>query len=63
MNYGVRKEKNSLLVFVGFVLLAISHVFFMLPPIIELFFVVAHMTQLLGFLALLIMLLRVTGAR
>jgi hypothetical protein len=63
MNYGVRKERNSLLVFIGFVLLAISHIFFILPPILRLFFVIAHLSQLLGFLALLAMLLRVTGTR
>ena len=63
MNYGIRKERNSLLVFVGFVFLAISHIFFILPPILRLFFVIAHLSQLLGFLALLAMLLRVTGTR
>lgn len=63
MNYGVRKERNSLLVLIGFVLLAISHVFFILPPMNRLFFAIAHVSQLLGFLALLIMLLRVTGTR
>ncbi len=63
MNYGIRRERNSLLVFIGFVLLAVSHIFFILPPILRLFFVIAHLTQLLGFLALLTMLLRVTGTK
>jgi hypothetical protein len=63
MNYAVRKDKNSLLVLIAFVLLAISHVFFILPPFITVFFVIAHLTQLFGFLALLTMLLRVTGTK
>ena len=63
MNYGVRKDRNSLLVLIAFILLAISHVFFILPPFIRLFFVIAHVTQLSGFLALLTMLLRVTGTK
>jgi hypothetical protein len=63
LNYGVRKDRNSLLVLIGFVLLAISHVFFILPPYITVFFVIAHLTQLFGFLALLAMLLRVTRTK
>lgn len=63
MNYSVKKERNSLLVFVGFLLLAISHTFFIFPPIVRLFFVAAHVSQLAGFLALLAMLIRVTKAR
>jgi len=59
MNYSAKKERNSLLVFIGFVLLSVSHIFFILPPIVRLFFVMAHVSQLLGFVALLIMLLRV----
>jgi hypothetical protein len=63
MNYGVRRDRNSLLVFIGFVLLAASHVLFIFPPIIRFFFALAHVTQLLGFLALLTMLLRVTRTK
>jgi len=63
MNYSVKKERNSLLVLIGFVLLAVSHMFFILPPIIRLFFVIAHVSQLLGFVALLTMLVRVTRIR
>ncbi len=63
VNYGVRKDRNSLLVLIAFILLAISHVFFILPPVITVFFVVAHLTQLFGFLALLAMLLRVTRTK
>jgi len=63
MNYTVKKERNSLLVFIGFLLLAMSHMFFILPPIFRLFFVIAHVTQLLGFAALLTMLVRVTRTR
>lgn len=63
MNYSVKKERNSLLVFIGFVLLSMSHMFFILPPILRLFFVMAHVSQLLGFVALLTMLLRVARAK
>ena len=63
MNYSVKKERNSLLVFIGFALLSVSHMFFILPPILRLFFVVAHVSQLLGFFALLTMLLRVARTR
>lgn len=63
MSHGVRRDRNSLLVFIGFVLLAASHVLFIFPPIIRLFFAIAHITQLFGFLALLTMLLRVTRTK
>jgi len=63
MNYSTKKERNSLLVFIGFVLLSLSHTFFILPPIVRLFFVIAHVSQLLGFVALLTMLLRVARTR
>jgi len=63
MNYSVRKERNSLLVFIGFALLSVSHMFFILPPILRLFFVMAHVSQLLGFVALLAMLVRVARTR
>ncbi len=63
MNHSVKKERNSLLVFIGFALLSVSHLFFILPPILKFFFVMAHVSQLLGFVALLTMLLRVARAR
>jgi hypothetical protein len=63
MNYGVRKERNALLVFAAFLLLSISHLLAVFPPIFPLLFVVAHSTQLLGFIALLTMLIRVAEAR
>jgi len=63
MNYSVKKERNSLLVFIGFALLSISHMFFILPPILRLFFVMAHVSQLLGFVALLTMLVRVARTK
>ncbi len=60
MNYSSTKDRNALLVFLAFLFLASSHLFFILIPLRALFFVVGHMLQLLGFLALLTMLLRVT---
>jgi len=63
MNYSVKKERNSLLVFIGFVLLSVSHMFFILPPILGLFFVMAHVSQLFGFVAFLTMLLRVARVK
>ncbi len=59
MNYGVRRDKNALLVFIGFLLLAVSHLLSVFPPVFPLLFVVSHFSQLLGFMALLAMLVRV----
>ncbi len=59
MNYSTRKEKNALLVFVGFMLLAVSHLLSIFPPVFPMLFVVMHFSQLFGFIALLVMLLRV----
>lgn len=63
MNYTVRRERNALLVFTAFMLLAVSHLLTVFPPIFPLLFVVAHSTQLLGFIALLMMLIRVAETR
>ena len=63
MNYSVRRERNSLLVFIGFVLLALGHVFYILLPVLRFFFVMAHLAHLIGFLLLLTMLLRVTRTK
>ena len=59
MNYGARKNRNALLVLVGFLLLAVSHLLSVFPPVFPLLFVVSHFSQLLGFIALLAMLARV----
>ncbi len=59
MNYSVREDRNSLLVLVGFLLLAVSHLLSVFPPFFPLLFVMSHFSQLLGFIALLTMLVRV----
>lgn len=63
INYSAKKERNSLLVMVGFVLLSVSHMFFILPPVVRLFIVMAHVAQLMGFVALLVMLVKVAGTK
>jgi len=59
MNYGVKKDRNSLLVLFGFLLLAVSHLLSIVPPLFPLIFVASHVAQLLGFICLLAMLVRV----
>lgn len=63
INYSATKDRNAFLVFLGFLLLALSHLFFTLMPLGPLFFVFGHAFQLLGFVSLLTMLLRVTRAK
>jgi len=63
INYSATKERNALLVFLGFLLLALSHLFFILALLRPLFFVFGHVFQLLGFVSLLMMLLRVTRTK
>jgi len=58
-NYGVNKSKNALLVFAAFVSLSIAHVFFLIFTVAPIFYPFAHVAQLVGFLLLLAMLLRV----
>jgi len=63
MNYSATKDRNALLVFLAFFFLALSHLFFILMPIGTLLFVIGHVLQLSGFVALLAMLLRVTTSK
>jgi len=63
LNYSATKDRNALLVFLGFLLLALSHLLFILMPFGALLFVIGHVLQLLGFASLLAMLLRVTTAK
>jgi len=58
-NYSLNKGTNALLVFGAFVTLSIAHVFFLIFTVDRIFYPLAHITQLLGFLLLLWMLLRV----
>jgi hypothetical protein len=59
MNYSVNKNVNALLVFGAFASLAVAHLFFLLFTLAPVFFPLAHIAQLFGFLLLLAMLLRV----
>ena len=63
LNYSATKDRNAFLVFLGFLLLALSHLLFILMPFGALLFVIGHVLQLLGFVSLLAMLLRVTTAK
>ena len=60
MNYSSTRNENAFLVFLAFLLLTTSHLFFILQPFGALLFVFGHILQLLGFVSLLTMLLRVT---
>ena len=59
MNYSVNKNVNALLVFGAFASLAVAHLFFLLFVFAPIFFPLAYIAQLFGFLLLLAMLLRV----
>jgi hypothetical protein len=59
MNYSVNKNVNALLVFGAFATLAVAHVFFLLFILAPVFYPLAYLAQLFGFLLLLAMLLRV----
>ena len=59
-NYSATKDRNAFLVFLAFLLLALSHLLFILQPISPLLFVIGHLLQLSGFVSFLAMLLRVT---
>jgi len=59
INYSMNKTSNSMLVFGAFVSLVIAHVFFLIFIVAPIFFPLAHIAQLVGFLLLLAMLVRV----
>jgi len=63
MNYSSTKDRSAFLVFLAFLLLTLSHLFFILQPFGPLLFVIGHILQLLGFISLLTMLLRVTRSQ
>jgi hypothetical protein len=63
LNYSSTKDRNALLVFLAFLLLALSHLFFILEPFTQFFFVIGHILQLLGYISLLSMLVRVTTTK
>jgi len=62
-NYSATKDRNAFLVFLAFLLLALSHLLFILQLISPLLFVVGHLLQLSGFVSFLAMLLRVTRSQ
>jgi hypothetical protein len=62
INYNINKTTNGLLVFSAFASLALAHFFFLMFILIPIFFPLAHIAQLFGFLLLLAMLLRVNQA-
>ena len=63
LNYSATKDTNAFLVFLGFLLLATSHLLFILVPFNPMSFVIGHALQLFGFVSLLSMLLRVTRSK
>jgi hypothetical protein len=62
INYRLNKSTSSLLVFGAFASLSVAHLFFLLFTLVPIFFPLAHIAQLFGFLLLLAMLLRVNHA-
>jgi hypothetical protein len=59
INYSMNKTTTTLFVFIAFTSLAVSHLFFLLFTLAPVFFPFAHVAQLLGFMLLLAMLLKV----
>jgi hypothetical protein len=59
INYSINKSTNTLLVFGAFAALSLAHFFFLMFILIPIFFPLAHIAQLFGFLLLLAMLFRV----
>lgn len=62
INYSMNRSTNALLVLGAFASLALAHFFFLMFILIPIFFPLAHIAQLFGFLLLLAMLLRVNQA-
>jgi hypothetical protein len=62
INYSMSKTTNGLLVLSAFASLSLAHFFFLMFMVRPIFFPLAHIAQLFGFLLLLAMLLRVNQA-
>ena len=62
INYSMNRTTNALLVLGAFASLALAHFFFLMFTLKPIFFPLAHIAQLFGFLLLLAMLLRVNQA-
>jgi len=63
INFTLTKRADSFLVFIGFLLILFSHVFFMLALIIDDYYFIGHITQLLGLIAMLTMLIKVSKSK
>ncbi len=62
-NYSQKKTSNSFLVLLSFILLALAPPLFILESFNNLFYLLGHVSQLLGYLSLLIMFIRVQHGR
>lgn len=60
MNWHIRKSSESALVFLGFGLMLLSHVFFLFLPLDEMLLLLGQMTELAGFICLSAMLAKVS---
>jgi hypothetical protein len=62
INWRIKKSSESGLVFFGFALIFLSHLFFLFIVLAEILLFVGEVTQLVGFLCLLAMLIKVSRA-
>ncbi len=62
-NCKIRKNLNSRLVLIMFILIAIAHIAFIFGPKNNNYYIVGHFTQLIGYFGLLILFLRVNYGR
>ncbi|HID16791.1 TPA: hypothetical protein EYP26_00695 [Candidatus Bathyarchaeota archaeon] len=60
VNYSVKRKGAPLLVLIGFALITLSHVLFPLAGAVKALFLAAHTLQLIGFVLLLAMVLKVS---
>jgi hypothetical protein len=63
VNYNVKRHSRSLSVLIGFTLLLLSHILFLLSTSYPLAYVAAHLAQFAGFFSFLAMLTRVLYSR
>lgn len=63
INFIESRNVNSMLIFVGFTLILISHIAFMFSIIISQMYILAHLIQLIGFICMLLMLIKVGRGR
>lgn len=58
-NYIRKKKKGSSLVLSAFILIALGHLFFILEMFNSVFYVIGHIIQLIGYISLLVVVLRI----